>query len=113
MIPSPAGLRVFEREERCEPLPSERNEMALRMLATNCDAGVDILPTMAHKEGRLTARRHKPHSRLDQKTVSVSSTVSCNGWLMEVRVWGVNAYGVHQPWRLVRLRFGSVQSLRR
>ena len=31
---------------------------------------------MAHREGRLTARRLKPPSRLDQKTVSVSSTVS-------------------------------------
>ena len=48
------------------------------MLATSCDAGDDILPMMAHKDGRLTARRLKPPSRLDQKTVSVSSTVSSN-----------------------------------
>lgn len=55
-------------------MPSERKEMALRILATSCDAGDDMVPKMVHKEGRLTARRHKPPSRLDQKTVSVSST---------------------------------------
>ena len=45
------------------------------MLATSCDAGAEMVPTMAHREGRLTARRLRPPSRLDQKTVSVSSTV--------------------------------------
>lgn len=45
------------------------------MLAIICDTGEDKLPTRAHREGRLTARRLKPRFRLDQKTVSVSSTV--------------------------------------
>ena len=58
------------------------------MLASSRDAGDETWPTMADREGRLTARRHRPHSRMDQKTVSVSSTVSggqrersSDGWI--------------------------------
>ncbi len=72
--PPPTTPRRLEREDRCEPLPTERNEIALRILATNCEAGEDNLPTMAEREGRLTARRLRPPSRLDQKTVCVSRT---------------------------------------
>ncbi len=72
--PPPTTPRRLEREDRCEPLPIERSEIALRILATNCEAGEESLPTMTEREGRLTARRLRPPSRLDQKTVCVSRT---------------------------------------
>ena len=55
------------------------------MLATICEVWDEMGRTMADREGRLTARRHRPPSRIDQKTVSVSSTVSGT-----IEVSGVN-----------------------
>ena len=78
IIPPPACSlpAVPECNERCELLPKERKESALRMLAIMYDSGVnDMWPMKGHKEGRLTANRLRPPSRLDQNTVAVSSTV--------------------------------------
>ena len=62
---------MCEREAR--ELPWELNVMMLRRLA-NMLAG-EVLLMIAHKEGKFTATRLRPASRLDQKIEAVSSTV--------------------------------------
>ena len=69
------------------------------MLVTICEVRDEMGWTMADREGRLTARRHRPPSRIDQKTDSVSSTVSGTIEVSGVRlgVWSMKTYGVDRP----------------
>ncbi len=68
-------MRVCGHSLSCELALDDRNEMIPRRLAKMRSG--EVLLTMVQREGRLTARRLRPASRLDQKMVAVSSTFGC------------------------------------